>query len=442
MDRFSLLDALTDVALVNGLKVSRERERYALADVLAHVAKVEERKLHVPAGYGSMLDYCVHELHYSKDAAYKRIHAARAALEFPVILDLVAEGALGLRVVNLLRPSLAPENADELLAAAAFKTQEEVRQLLAERFPQGAVETTIEPIGQPLTLEPASAEGAEPAPEADELVRRPVQGVVNPPQCMPLAADLYKLQLTMTGAMYRKLRRALDLFGRRKPVPDEAEILELGLDLLVERLEKKKLHATDKPGPRRPCAEDHIPAEVRRTVWERDRGRCTFTSEAGVRCPSCTDLEIDHVIPRARGGRSDDPGNLRLRCRAHNQYEAERTFGKAFMEAKREQARAAAAKRKAEREARREQARATAAERRKAERAAARAAAEAAEKAAREAREHEDFLWWMERLGCSAEDSEFAAAHCPRRPGQFAETHRLECLGFLRERERLASSGT
>jgi hypothetical protein len=160
MDRFSLLDALTDVVLVNGLKVSRERERYALADVLAHLAKVEERKLHVPAGYGSMLDFGVHELHYSKDAAYKRIHAARAALEFPVILDLVAEGALGLRVVNLLRPCLTPENADELLAAAAFRTQEEVRELLAERFPQGAVETVIEPIGQPLTLEPAPAEGA------------------------------------------------------------------------------------------------------------------------------------------------------------------------------------------------------------------------------------------------------------------------------------------
>ena len=87
MDRFSLLDALTDVALVSGLKTSVGRERYALADVLAHVAKVEERKLHVPAGYGSMLDYCVHELHYSKDAAYKRIHAARAALDFPAILD-------------------------------------------------------------------------------------------------------------------------------------------------------------------------------------------------------------------------------------------------------------------------------------------------------------------------------------------------------------------
>jgi hypothetical protein len=35
--------------------------------------------------------------------------------------------------------------------------------------------------------------------------------------------------------------------------------------------------------------------------------------------------------------------NLRLRCRAHNQYEAERTFGTEFMRHKRESARPAAA---------------------------------------------------------------------------------------------------
>ena len=167
--------------------------------------------------------------------------------------------------------------------------------------------------------------------------------------------------------MYQKLRRALDLCGRRKPIPDEAEILELGLDLLVAKLEKKKFAATDRPR-----------------------------------------------APRAR------------------------TFGKQFMEQKREQARAAAAKRKAEKEAEGEQAKATAAERRKADRAAEKAArkaaAEAAEKADREAREQEEFLWWMERLGYSAKESLFAAEHCPRKPGTAPQTQRLECVEFLRRR--------
>ena len=45
-------------------------------------------------------------------------------------------------------------------------------------------------------------------------------------------------------------------------------------------------------------------------------------------------LELDHVIPVARGG-AGTLRNLRLRCRAHNQYEAERVYGAAFMQSKR-----------------------------------------------------------------------------------------------------------
>jgi hypothetical protein len=57
-------------------------------------------------------------------------------------------------------------------------------------------------------------------------------------------------------------------------------------------------------------------------------------------------LEFDHILPVARGGEST-ADNLRLRCRAHNQYEAERTFGAEFMRQKREarQARNGTAKR-------------------------------------------------------------------------------------------------
>ncbi len=52
-----------------------------------------------------------------------------------------------------------------------------------------------------------------------------------------------------------------------------------------------------------------------RAVFERDGERCTFTDAAGNRCPATTWLELDHVIPGARGGTSE-AGNLRVRCRA------------------------------------------------------------------------------------------------------------------------------
>jgi 5-methylcytosine-specific restriction endonuclease McrA len=79
---------------------------------------------------------------------------------------------------------------------------------------------------------------------------------------------------------------------------------------------------------------------VKRQVWKRDQGRCTFVSASGRRCDARRFLEYDHIEPVARGGKSTFE-NLRLRCRAHNQYEAECGFGAGFMHEIRERARGA-----------------------------------------------------------------------------------------------------
>jgi hypothetical protein len=110
------------------------------------------------------------------------------------------------------------------------------------------------------------------------------------------------------------------------------------------QLEKRKFAATSKPrqaGPRRSQKPRHIPAHVKRAVQERDQGQCTFVSESGHRCSARRFLEFDHIEPVARGGQAT-LDNLRLRCRAHNQYEAECAFGTEFMKHKREVARQAA----------------------------------------------------------------------------------------------------
>src|SRR5439155_8332359 len=104
------------------------------------------RRLYLPAAYPSMRAYCVHELHMSEDAAYKRIQTARAARQFHVIFDAVADGRLHLSAVVLLKPHLTPENLDGLLNAAAHKTKAEVELLLAERFPRSEMLTLMEEI--------------------------------------------------------------------------------------------------------------------------------------------------------------------------------------------------------------------------------------------------------------------------------------------------------
>jgi 5-methylcytosine-specific restriction endonuclease McrA len=77
---------------------------------------------------------------------------------------------------------------------------------------------------------------------------------------------------------------------------------------------------------------------VKRAVRERDGDQCAFVGESGQRCSSRTRLEFDHVEPVSCGGAATVE-NLRLLCRAHNQYAAEREFGAEFMEQKRAAAR-------------------------------------------------------------------------------------------------------
>ncbi len=66
----------------------------------------------------------------------------------------------------------------------------------------------------------------------------------------------------------------------------------------------------------------YIPAKVKSAVWARDKGACAWRKPDGSACGSKDWIEYDHIKPYARGGRSDDPRNLRLVCRQHNQAAA------------------------------------------------------------------------------------------------------------------------
>lgn len=50
-----------------------------------------------------------------------------------------------------------------------------------------------------------------------------------------------------------------------------------------------------------------IPTEVKKEVWQRDKGRCVL-------CPSNKNLHFDHDLPFSRGGTSLTAKNIRLLC--------------------------------------------------------------------------------------------------------------------------------
>ena len=63
-----------------------------------------------------------------------------------------------------------------------------------------------------------------------------------------------------------------------------------------------------------------IPSHLRKYIWERDKGQCTYVHhKTNRRCLSKHLLQIDHIQPFALGGKGEKE-NLRLLCAGHNRF--------------------------------------------------------------------------------------------------------------------------
>jgi HNH endonuclease len=345
--KVSEISRLSDDALRSGLRSLVAQDRTTTVRLLIHMAEFDSRRLYRADGFPSMHAYCVGELRMSDDVAYKRICAARRARKFPRIFVCLHDGTLTLSAVAMLSRYLSSENAHEMLGAAENKTNAQIAELIAQRSPRPDLPTLVEPLklrareSRISTSEPATEQRALLAePKCQELAARRVALAIEPtpprPSVMPLAPERYGVQFSISKSDRELLRRAQDLLSHQMASRDEGEIFVHALRLLVQHLERRKFAATDKPrkdAPGQHPSTRYIPAHVRRFVSHRDGGRCTFTAGDGRRCEARGFLEFDHVFPVARGGKST-VDNLRLRCRAHNQLEAEKCYGADFMRGK------------------------------------------------------------------------------------------------------------
>jgi len=373
------LDSIPDDELLKRLSTLVDRHRRCEADVVAHIAEVDARKLYLGKACSSMFAYAVEVLHLSEHEAYLRIACARASRRFPVLLDMLGDGRLHLSAVAKLAPHLEADNAETLLARAVHGTTRQIEELCAEVAPRPDVPSRmrklprVRPRRQPgdelgTNLVPgATAEGAarsttaarsatagsaanaavvttsEPTaathagPErAGTPTREAVPEVIAParPVIAPIAPARYSVQFTASAELRDKLCRAKALLRHKDPDADLGDVIDEAVTLLLGKLEARRFGKTKTP--RKALADTdtsassrYVPAAVRRVVFDRDQGRCAYVDEASGRRCACTDpglLEYHHVTPFALGC-DHDPDQIELRCRAHNQYQAELDFG-------------------------------------------------------------------------------------------------------------------
>jgi 5-methylcytosine-specific restriction endonuclease McrA len=331
------------------------REHHAMADFLVALADFDRRRLWVDLGHASLFSFLHRELGLSKGAAHYRKVAAELVQRFPQVVEPLREGQLCITTIVELAKVMTVENAVEVLPRFFHRSKSEAMAIAAEirpdeAPPRRAVVTAARAAASALLAPPPSAaEASAPSnptstPTASSRVQPAEQVDAKVPDAaprapisreratvLPLTADLRRLSVTVSKRLLDKLDAARAALSHSHPGASVEDILEVGLDLVLERHAKRRgLVKTPRKTPR-PAKPNHVPAHVKAAVWKRDGGKCQWPLESGGICGSTLRVELDHVRAKALGGKAtvDD---MRCLCKPHNDLAARQAFGDAFMD--------------------------------------------------------------------------------------------------------------
>jgi hypothetical protein len=148
---------VTDRELIAQLRHLVRVDRTLSARLLVHLGEVDARGLYRQDAYPSMFAYCVEELRMSEAEAYLRIQAARLGRQFPLILQLFANGSLHLTAIKLLGPHLTVGNHAQLLEQASGKNKREIELIVAAVAPRPDVPSRMRKLPEPSSARVTSA---------------------------------------------------------------------------------------------------------------------------------------------------------------------------------------------------------------------------------------------------------------------------------------------
>jgi hypothetical protein len=355
------LESLSDDEVLASLHDLLRQSRRVEAPLVAHIGEVHARHLYARYAVSSMFSYCTSILHLSEGEAQLRIKVAQAARDHPVLLEMLADGRLHLSGISKLAAVLTIENRDALVARATYKSKREIEEIVAEMAPRPDVPSVIRKLPEravpsrtqvPVPVEVTTSlsvdasesdatrleAGGSDAPPADVSRSEPPRSLAFDCPARravfePLSPSRYKVQFTAGPEVRDDLEHLKALMRSQVPDGDIAEIIGRAVREMRARLEARRYARTKSPRePKlRKATSSRPPAAwVRRVVYERDGRQCRFVDAQGRRCPARHGLQYHHQDPYARGG-SADPKNICLMCHAHNQFLAERDYGRQKM---------------------------------------------------------------------------------------------------------------
>jgi predicted nucleotidyltransferase len=298
------------------------REHSAMADFLVALADFDRQRLWL--GHSSLFYFLHRELGLSKGAAHFRKVAAQLVHQFPEVVEPLRDGRLCISSVVELARVMTPENRVEAMPRFFHRSKREAKEVAMEIQPAAVIPRREVVMELPRSI---AVRPDEPGPIVPEIKTLTPQLTSE-----PLTFDLRRLHMTVSKQFLEKLESARKGQGHAQPGASAEKVLEAALDLLLA-VQGKRRAEVKKPqqNPRPTKNPSHVPAAVKRAVWARDEGKCQWPLDSGGVCGSTLRLEIDHIRPLARGGKST-VANCRLACCFHNQLAARQVYGDDWMD--------------------------------------------------------------------------------------------------------------
>ncbi len=285
------------------------REHGALADFLVALAEFDRTNAFRDLGFANLFDFLHRDLGLSRGAAHYRKVAARLVLRFPEIVEPLRDGRLCLSSILDLAKVMTDQNRTEVLPRFFHRSKQEAREVAVEIQPAAVVprRTVVTEILAPVKSTTSPVHPDEFRASHPEPAKTAVE---------PLTPSLSRVHLTVSRGLLAKLRKARAGQSHVQPGATDEQVIEAALDLLLAQQENRRAS---------------VPPKVKREVRARDGGKCQWPVSSGGVCGSEVRVEIDHVVPRGRGGPSTVE-NCRVLCDVHNREAARQVYGDAHMD--------------------------------------------------------------------------------------------------------------
>jgi len=317
------IQKLDNDTLLRKTKDLAKEERRITLEILHHLREINRRRLFAFRGYSSLFDYATRELGYSDASAARRIAAMRLIAELPEVETKIKEGSLSLS--NAAQAQRLFQNEVKSETPKTLEEKKEIIKSIENKSTRDAEKELISRSSQPITalkpdkIKPVTPSKSEVRFVADQVLLDQLELIkgllAHKHPNLTLAELIGEMAKYCLDKLQPKAPKAVaaskpqtpseDLPVSKQPQaparnPQASNRLAPPTVALAKKDDQRRetsdvpnSGATPAPAPdqrRHPKGggqSRYIPVEVKRAIYQRDGGKCSFVDpETGRKCDS------------------------------------------------------------------------------------------------------------------------------------------------------------